>query len=65
MKTIKDGLVAAKDIGFLEGYNRAIMDVLKETDDAKAAISIYKNMMEKLSVYYQEKMGEPMPGAKK
>ena len=63
METIKDGLKAAKEIGFLEGYNRAVSDMVK-VHSLSVAVT-YEAMISKLSEHYQEKMGEPMPGAKK
>jgi len=66
METITDGLRAAKDIGFLEGYNAAITDMLKYSfNDINHTSYTYDSMLKNLSEYYLEKMGEPMPGAKK
>jgi len=63
-QTIQSGLKAANRIGFLEGYNQALSDMMIAMLKPKQNIGFIDELKEKFSAHYEEIMGEKVPGSK-
>jgi len=62
MSTIKDGMDKIRDLGFLQGYNRALIDLSGMLID-KTPQQILRELSQKLDEKYKNLNDEPMPKA--